>query len=402
MTGLRGDAAIAGFVELPAIRRPSSPSPMTLEQYAHLASRVLADAGINASAVDGLITTRIAESTKFVPSTVVEYLGLPVNYAEFVDLGGANAAAGVWRAAAAIELGLCSAVLVVIPGAAESLPSAQRSAPRLPGYFGASSPDFGSPQAEFEIPYGLLGQNVPYAQIARRYAEMYGYDPTALAKIAVDQRTNACTNPDAVFFGKPITIEDVLASPIIAEPIHMLEVVMPCQGGAAVLVVDADLARKARHRPVWVKGFGERVTNKSLAQAPDMLASPLRASAARAFEMAGIVPAEVDMVSLYDCYTITVLMALEDAGFCPRGGGAQFVHNHNLTFRGDFPLNTAGGQLSFGQAGAAGGMHHVCDAARQIMGRAGDAQVDECDIAFVSGNGGLMSEQVALVLEGDR
>lgn len=402
MTGLRGDAAIAGFVELPAIRRPSSPAPMTLEQYAHLAGRVLADAGIDASAVDGLITTRIAESTKFVPSTVVEYLGLPVNYAEFVDLGGANAAAGVWRAAAAIELGLCSAVLVVIPGAAESLPQPQRSARRSPGYFGASSPDFGSPQAEFEIPYGLLGQNVPYAQIARRYADKYGYDPTALAKIAVDQRTNACANPDAVFFGKPITIEDVLASPIIADPIHMLEVVMPCQGGAAVLVVDTNLARKAHHRPVWVKGFGERVTNKSLTQAPDMLASPLRSSAARAFEMAGVHPSQVDMVSLYDCYTITVLMALEDAGFCPRGEGAQFVHNHDLTFRGDFPVNTAGGQLSFGQAGAAGGMHHICDAARQIMGRAGDAQIDGCNVAFVSGNGGLMSEQIALVLVGDR
>ena len=402
MTGLRGEAAIAGLVELSAVRRPSNPSPMTLEQYALLAGRVLDDAGISASNVDGLITTRIAESSKFVPSTVVEYLGLPANYAEFVDLGGANATAGVWRAAAAIELGLCSAILVVIPGAAESLPAAQRSVSRLPWYFGASSPEFGSPQAEFEIPYGLLGQNVAYAQIARRYGEAYGYDATALAKIAVDQRTNACANPDAVFFGKPITIEDVLASPIIADPIHMLEVVMPCQGGAAVLVVDKDLAAKGRNRPVWVKGFGERVTNKSLTQAEDLLSSPLRHSARRAFEMAGMTPDQVDVVSLYDCYTITVLMALEDAGFCPPGGGAKFVHDHDLTFRGDFPLNTAGGQLSFGQAGAAGGMHHVCDASRQIMGRAGDAQIHDCDVAFVSGNGGLMSEQIALILEGDR
>lgn len=402
MTGLRGEAAIAGFVELPAVRRPQAASPMTLEQYAILAGHLLADAGIAGSAIDGLITTRIAESTKFVPSTVVEYLGLPVNYAEFVDLGGANAAAGVWRAAAAIELGICSAVLVVIPGAAESLPTGHRSAPRSSLYFGASSPEFGSPQAEFEIPYGLLGQNVPYAQIARRYGENYGWDPTALAKIAVDQRTNACANPDAVFYGQPITIEDVLASPIIAEPIHRLEVVMPCQGGAAVLVVDETLAKKGRHRPVWIKGFGERVTNKSLTQAPDMLASPLRSAAARAFDMADVAPSDVDMVSLYDCYTITVLMALEDAGFCPPGQGARFVHEHDLTFRGDFPLNTAGGQLSFGQAGAAGGMHHVCDAARQVMGRSGPAQIPDCDVAFVSGNGGLMSEQIALILVGDK
>jgi len=104
---------------------------------------------------------------------------------------------------------------------------------------------------------------------------------------------------------------------------------------------------------------------------------------------------------VYDCYTITVLMSLEDAGFCAKGDGMRFVDEHDLTFRGDFPLNTAGGRLSFGQAGMAGGMHHVCDGARQIMGRAGEAQVPDCNVAFVTGNGGIMSEQVALVLEGE-
>jgi acetyl-CoA acetyltransferase len=109
----------------------------------------------------------------------------------------------------------------------------------------------------------------------------------------------------------------------------------------------------------------------------------------------------MDMVSIYDCYTITVLLSLEDAGFCEKGKGMEFVAGHDLTFRGDFPLNTAGGQLGFGQAGLAGGMHHVCDATRQIMGRAGAAQVGDCHRAFVSGNGGILSEQTTLVLEGD-
>ncbi len=108
----------------------------------------------------------------------------------------------------------------------------------------------------------------------------------------------------------------------------------------------------------------------------------------------------MDMVSIYDCYTITVLLSLEDAGFCEKGKGMEFVAEHDLTFRGDFPLNTAGGQLGFGQAGNAGGMHHVCDATRQIMGRAGEAQVADCHRAFVSGNGGILSEQTTLVLEG--
>jgi len=109
----------------------------------------------------------------------------------------------------------------------------------------------------------------------------------------------------------------------------------------------------------------------------------------------------MDMVSIYDCYTITVLLSLEDAGFCEKGKGMEFVADHDLTFRGDFPLNTAGGQLGFGQAGLAGGMHHVCDATRQIMGRAGAAQIADCNRAFVSGNGGILSEQTTLILQGD-
>ena len=123
--------------------------------------------------------------------------------------------------------------------------------------------------------------------------------------------------------------------------------------------------------------------------------------AEKAFAMAGLTPSAIDVASLYDCYTITVLMTLEDAGFCGKGEGMKWLTEHDLTFRGDFPLNTAGGQLSFGQAGMAGGMHHVCDGTRQVMGRAGAAQVRDCNRAFVSGNGGIMSEQVALILQGD-
>ena len=127
----------------------------------------------------------------------------------------------------------------------------------------------------------------------------------------------------------------------------------------------------------------------------------MRKAADTAFGMTELTRDQMDMVSIYDCYTITVLLSLEDAGFCEKGKGMSFVSDHDLTFRGDFPLNTAGGQLGFGQAGLAGGMHHVCDATRQIMGRAGAAQVSDCNRAFVSGNGGILSEQTTLILEGD-
>jgi acetyl-CoA acetyltransferase len=399
-SGLRGEAAIVGYVELPAQRKTTRPPRFSLEQIALLSAAAIEDSGLKASDVNGIITPGIREASSFVPSTVVEYLGIAVNFAETVDLGGACAAAMVWRAAAAIELGICDAVLCITPGSGNMPRSERKPAPDY-GFYGASSNAYGSPQAEFDIPYGNLGQNGPYGQIARLYGHTYGYDPRAMAKISVDQRTNALAYPGAVFHDKPITIEDVLASPMIADPLHMLEIVMPCDGGAAVIVASADAARRSKNRPVWVTGFGERVPFKTPTYAEDLLTSAITQASQSAFDMAGVDRADIDMASIYDCYTITVLMSLEDAGFCEKGKGAQFVNSHDLTYRGDFPLNTGGGQLSFGQAGLAGGMHHLCDASRQIMGRAGDAQVEDCNIAFVSGNGGIMSEQAALVLQGD-
>lgn len=401
--GLRGEAAIVGYVELPPERLSSaSVAPFTIEQWALLAAAALDDAGLPAERVDGIVTSHLAESEIFVPSTVAEYLGVRANFAELVDLGGATAAGMVWRAAAAVELGLCELVVCAIPARYLTPTSERKPRPLVDAvFFGASSNQYGSPQAEFEIPYGNLGQNGPYGQVAQRYAAVYGYDERAMAKIVVDQRFNANHTDGAIWKDKPVTVEDVLASPVIADPLHMLEIVMPCVGGAAVVVAGPDLARQAKNRPVWVKGFGEHVPFKTPTYAEDLLHTPIARAADTAFAMTGLTRGQMDMVSIYDCYTITVLLSLEDAGFCEKGTGMQFVADHDLTFRGDFPLNTAGGQLGFGQAGNAGGMHHVCDATRQIMGRAGAAQVADCHRAFVSGNGGILSEQTTLVLEGD-
>jgi len=400
--GLRGDAAIVGYTELPSTKKPTGPLEFTLEQWARLAAATLEDAGLSATEVDGICTSHVQESQIFVPSTVIEYLGVKANFAELVDLGGASAVAMVWRAAAAIELGLCNAVLCVVP-ATPLTPMTEKRPPDFGDmlYFGASSNRYGSPQAEFEIPYGNLGQNGPYGQVATLYGATYGYDERAMAKISVDQRVNANHTPGAIFHDTPITVDDVVNSPVIASPLHMLEIVMPVMGGAAVLVTSAELARRSRNRPVWVKGFGERVPYKTPTYAQELLQTPMIKAAQSAFSMAGLTPDQMDMVSIYDCYTITALLSLEDAGFCEKGKGLQFVAGHDLTFRGDFPMNTAGGQLGYGQAGLAGGMHHVCDASRQIMGRAGATQVGDCNRAFVSGNGGILSEQTTLVLEGD-
>ncbi|GAT07544.1 thiolase family protein [Mycolicibacterium novocastrense] len=401
--GLRGEAAIVGYVELPPERmNKATPAPFTLEQWAELASAALQDAGLSAELVNGIVTSHLAESEIFVPSTIAEYLGVRANFAELVDLGGASAAAMVWRAAAAVELGLCDVVLCALPARYITPMSEKKPKPLVDAvFFGSSSNQYGSPQAEFEIPYGNLGQNGPYGQVATRYGAVYGYDERAMAKIVVDQRVNANHTEGAIWKDKPLTIDDVLDSPVIADPLRMLEIVMPCVGGAAVVVANADIAKRTRNRPVWIKGFGEHVPFKTPTYAADLLHTPMAEAAATAFGMTDLTRADMDMVSIYDCYTITVLLSLEDAGFCEKGKGMQFVADHDLTFRGDFPLNTAGGQLGFGQAGLAGGMHHVCDATRQIMGRAESAQVPDCNRAFVSGNGGILSEQTALILQGD-
>ena len=190
MTGLRGEAAIVGIAELPAERRQSGPPSFTLDQYARLAKMVIEDTGVDAAVVNGLSCHGIAESDMFAPATLSEYLGLPLDFGDRVDLGGATAAGMVWRAAAAVELGVCDAVLAVVPGSTE-IPRSESRPGRTLGWNGASSNNYGSPQAEFEIPYGNVGQNGPFAHIAQRYAAEYGYEAAALAKIAVDQRINA-------------------------------------------------------------------------------------------------------------------------------------------------------------------------------------------------------------------
>jgi acetyl-CoA acetyltransferase len=384
---LRGAAAIVGVGELKPVRRTSGRGPVDL--IAEVGRLALEDAGLTFGDVDGLLVDPLNESPFLVPSSVAEYLGLHVTFAELVDLGGATGAGMVWRAAAAIAAGQCETCLCVC------------AAPREGRGFGWAArlrPSMDSPDMQFEFPYGAAGANFGYAMIAKRYEHEYGLKEEHRAKIAVDQRTNACANPMAYFHGQPITLEDVLSSPVILDPLRMLEIVMPTGGGAALVVTRAERARKLRPQPAYLLGAGEAVTHKSITYAPSLTSSAIKVAADRAFDQAGVARSDVKMGSIYDCYTITVLVSLEDAGFCEKGEAGEFVASHDLTFEGDFPVNTHGGQLSFGQPGMAGGMSHVTEGARQIMGTCRGRQVPDCDLVFVNGNGGIMSEQVSLIL----
>jgi len=386
-----------------------------LEACAELAADALADAGIDKREVDGLVVGHIAESPMFGPSAAAEYLAIRANFAETVDLGGATACGMIWRAAAAIELGVCETALVLCPmvpappPASEARSEAEGRAElggrgadarklSMPIYLGGDA--WGSPQGAFEIPAGLVAATPSFAMVAQRYMDRYGLREETLAKIAVAARVNAQANPKAVFHGKPITIDDVMRSPRVCDPLKLLEIVMPCFGGGAVVLTTRARAERARHRPVFVSGYGEHLTHKSITYAPDLLDNPIRVAAERAFAMAGAERSAVQLVNPYDCYTITVLVTLENAGFCGKGEGERFVSERDLTFRGDFPLNTHGGQLGCGQAGLAGGLSHATEAVLQLQGRAGERQLRRCDLAYVNGTGGMMAEQVALILEG--
>lgn len=354
---------------------------------AEVARAAIEDAGLKKEDIDGLLTgASLSDFCLMWPSAIAEYLRIYPRYADVVDIGGASCTGMAWRAAAAIHAGLCNTVLCVVGDAWDVSRFYEKDLP------------FSSLEAEFENPYGPMGANSGYALIAQRHMFEYGTKPAQLAKIAVDQRANACANPDALFYGKPITVEDVLRSPLVVDPIHLLEIVMPCTGGAAFVMTSSDRAKEGPHPPAYLLGAGECCTHTSITHAPSLTTSPVKVSAEAAFKMAGLTPQDMDLLSPYDCYTITVLITLEDAGFCPKGEGGRFVEETDLTYRGRLPLNTHGGQLSFGQPGLAGGMSHVIEAVRQLMRQAGERQVQDARLTFVNGNGGIMSEECSIIL----
>ena len=392
-------AAIAGFTEWAPQRRWDEPM-FGVEACARLAAEVLADAEVAKDEVNGLVMGGLQESPLFGPLALAEYLGVHSSFNEVVDIGGATCGGMVWRAAAAIEVGACDTVLVLAP----STPPPPQSGPgnekmQLPVYLGGDA--WGSPQGQFDIPSGLVAATPGFAMVASRYMAEYDVAPETLAKVVVHERYNAQKNPKAIFRDKPVSIEDVLNSPLIADPIHLYEMVMPCFGGAAVLVTSLERAKRGPHRPVIVSGFGEHVTHKTVTYMPNLVDTPGRAAAERAFAMAGASRDAIDVASLYDCYTITILLTIEDAGFCKKGEGGRFIEEHDLRYDGgDWPLNTHGGQLGMGQGGLAGGMSHVIDSVTQLQGRAGDRQLPKAELAYVTAPGGLMASHVGLVLEG--
>jgi acetyl-CoA acetyltransferase len=373
---LRGKAAITGIAELPT--RRSYPGRSQYGLCAEAARLAIEDAGLTKADIDGLVV----EGGNVTPAAMADYLQIRPNFSTGVSMQGATGATSVMLAAAAVNAGYCHHVLIVVGSARDDNPARPPGAAARRGGAGGA----GSIGAEFEAPFGpAQGAGTGYALMYTRHMHEYGTKPEQMAKLAVDQRFNALTNENSAFKGQPITVEDVLNSRYVNEPLHLLECVMPAGGAAACIVSSAERAKSMPRPPVYILGCGLEQSNAQIWETDRITTTPTRVSAKRAYEMAGYGPRDIQFAEFYDCYTILVAMTIEDAGLAPKGEIGPFYESTDTTYKGSFPINTDGGQISCGQPGLAGGFRHVIEAARQIMGRAGERQVMKNDLCLVNG-----------------
>lgn len=361
------------------------PDQTELAMVALAAREALAEAGLTLRDVDGVFVNYMGEEGSV---QVAEYLGITPRYADSTDLGGAAFEAFVHHAMVAVAAGRVEVALI-----------AHASRQRSRRGRSTMAVDDLSLWNQLDAPFGLPAPIGQYALIAARHLHQFGTTETQLAEIAVAARRWAALNPKA-WVRDPLTVEDVLASRRIADPLKKLDCCLITDGGGALVVTTAARARDAAKRAIRVLGAGESHTHWHIAQMPDLTVSAGARSARDAFGMAGIVPADVDVLQPYDSFTITVLMALEDLGFCAKGEGGPFVEGGRLGPSGALPAMTSGGGLSYCHPGALG-LLLLVEAVRQLRGEAGERQVPDARIAVAHGVGGFMSTASTVVLGRD-
>ncbi len=320
---------------------------------------------------------------------VAEYLGLQPHWLESSSVGGSSFEFHAMHAYRAIQAGDVDTVVIVYGNNQLS------QFGRTLGTGGGGR--FGSPPGpmRYEIGAGLtlIGS---YAMAARRHMYEYGTTPEQLASIAVQTREHASRNPHAMYRDL-ITIDDVLSSKLVADPLHKLDSCVISDGGCAIVMTTAERAADLPHRPVYVRGAAGGTTHHSIQAMPDLTRTAAAVSGPKAFADAGITPPDVDVFCAYDSFTYTVLVTLEDLGFAPKGEGGPFVGDGNLRLGGALPTNPDGGGLSATHPGMRG-LFLLCEATRQLRGEAGDSQVQGAEIAACNGSGGWLSTQGTVVL----
>ena len=378
-------AALISGVADTAVGRVEGSSCLGL--HAEAAGAALADAGLRSGDIDGVLCGySLVQPHLMLSSVFCEYFGIAPKYSAAIQAGGATACIMLMQAAALVQAGFCRHVLCVTGD--NRLTGLSRD--------GAVAALTEVGHAQFERPYGI---NIPasYGLVASRYMHEYGVTPEHLAAIAETHRDHARRNPKAQM-RDPLTREQAMSARLIADPLRLFDCCQISDGGAAVIVSAPDTASDLRSKRVDVLGCGQMNTHEHIAFAPSLTEFGCKQSAAQAFAMAGIKPGEIDVAEIYDSFTITLLVELESIGFFGRGEAGPAALEGALDLGGPLPCNTHGGLLSYAHSGAAGGMFHIVEAVRQVRGEALGRQVPDAHLAFVHGDGGILSAHGSLVL----
>ncbi|MCD2203375.1 thiolase domain-containing protein [Halobacterium sp. KA-6] len=367
---------IAGAYEHPT---REAPDKSTMQLHADVAVGALRDAGIPKDDVDAYFTAGVPEMEHgLTPLMAADYLGLDVAYADSTDYGGSSYISHVGHAASAIRDDKCDVALITLAGR-----------PRSRGQStGSGARKLRTVQDSYERIYGTTNVTM-YGMAARRHMEEYGTTSEQLAEIRAAASHHAQYNEHAMY-PDPVSVDDVLESPVVAEPLHLLDCCVISDGGGALLVVSEDVRSQINRECVKVLGHGEAPKHHNAGRL-DITTTGAVESGERAFTEAGLGPEHVDYASIYDSFTITVLEAIEDLGFCKKGDGGTFVADGALRADGELPFNTNGGGLCSNHPGNRGGMTKVIEAVRQLRGEANpEVQVD-ADIALAHGTGGSIA-----------
>jgi len=372
----RGSIAVVGAAESDLGQVAPNTSPVDLMAQATL--RALDDCGLKLSDIDGIFAA--ATQVRTAPMNLAEYFGIKPRYFDGTAIGGSSFMCHVAHAQAAIEHGLCEVALIAYG-------STQRSVSRA-----AASPREFNP---YESPYRPFMPSSAYAMAASRHMHQYGTTREQLAEVAVAARKWGLLNPKA-WEKEPLTIEEVLKARMVSYPFTVRDCCLVVDGGGAILLTSAARAKTLKKKPVYVLGVGEALSHTHISSMPDLTVTAAAESGPKAFKMAGLKPSDVKMLSLYDAFTITPILFLEDLGYCPKGEGGRFVANGAIAPGGKLAVNTSGGGLSYCHPGMYG-LLVMIEAIRQVRGECDKRQVKNCDVALAHGNGGVLSSQCTVL-----
>ena len=373
----KGSVAVVGAAESDLGQVAPHTSPADL--MAQATRRALDDCGLKLSDIDGIFSA--TSQIRLSPLALAEYLGIKPSYFDGTIIGGSSFMTHVAHAQAAIEAGLCQVALIAYG-------STQRTVSRS----AASAREYNY----YESPYKPFLPASAYALAASRHMHEFGTTREQLAEVAVAARKWALMNPVA-WEKEPLTIEQVLKARMVSYPLTVRDCCLVTDGGGAIILTSAARAKTLKKKPVYVLGVGEALGHATISNMPNLTVTAAAESGPKAFKMAGIKPSDVDMLSLYDAFTITPILFLEDLGFCAKGEGGQFVTGGRIAPGGALPVNTNGGGLSYCHPGMYG-LFLLIEAVRQLRGECGARQVPDAETAIAHGNGGVLSSESTIIL----